>query len=63
MTAPTPRDDLYARYMAARAALREHGETCTQCSPDARCEAGRRLYESFERLQDAYLTRQSRKRR
>ncbi|GHE56469.1 hypothetical protein GCM10018785_27220 [Streptomyces longispororuber] len=62
MTASTP-DDLYARYMAAHAALREHGETCTGCSADALCEKARRLGESFERLQDAYLARQSKQRR
>ncbi|WP_198655467.1 hypothetical protein [Streptomyces geranii] len=50
-------EDLHARYMKADAARRAHSRTCTGCSPDARCEVGRRLEESFERLQDAYLTR------
>jgi hypothetical protein len=50
-------EDLHTRYMKADAACRAHSETCTRCSPDARCEAGQRLEESFERLQDAYLTR------
>ncbi|MGM0364169.1 hypothetical protein ACNFRX_29745 [Streptomyces griseoaurantiacus] len=44
--------------MKASAANRAHGETCTRCSPDARCDTGQRLYESFERLQDAYLAKQ-----
>ncbi|MDX3129633.1 hypothetical protein PV367_07440 [Streptomyces europaeiscabiei] len=51
-------ESLYDRYMKAGAANRAHGETCTRCSPDARCADGQRLYESFERLQDAYLAQQ-----
>ncbi|MEU3520658.1 hypothetical protein ABZ770_36300 [Streptomyces sp. NPDC006654] len=51
-------ESLHARYMKAAAAFREHGETCTRCSPDTRCPDGRRLQESFERLQDAYLAQQ-----
>lgn len=50
-------DSVYERYMAADRARREHERQCTNCSPDARCETGRRLYESFERLQDAHLNR------
>ncbi|MFE7958680.1 hypothetical protein [Streptomyces sp. NPDC057413] len=50
-------DSVYERYMAADRARREHERQCTSCSPDARCETGRRLYESFERLQDAHLNR------
>ncbi|MFH8698991.1 hypothetical protein [Streptomyces chartreusis] len=56
----TRKDDLYDRYMKADSAHRAHGETCTRCSPDARCSEGQRLRESFERLQDAYLGRQKR---
>ncbi|MGI5532500.1 hypothetical protein ACQEVX_35565 [Streptomyces syringium] len=48
-------DDLYERYMKAEAADRKHGEDCTDCSPDQRCAAGARLYESFARLQEAYI--------
>ncbi|WP_370424319.1 hypothetical protein AB8O64_36825 (plasmid) [Streptomyces sp. QH1-20] len=55
-------DDLYERYMKAAAAVRKHGEDCTDCSPEQRCAAGERLYESFSRLQDAY-NNQLRKRR
>ncbi|MFF8646484.1 hypothetical protein [Streptomyces sp. NPDC015345] len=55
-------DDLYARYMKAAAASRAHRRDCTQCSPDALCTTGRRLHESFTRLQDAYLTQQKKKR-
>ncbi|MDX3208444.1 hypothetical protein [Streptomyces scabiei] len=51
-------ESLYDRYMKASAAHRAHGETCTRCSPDARCDTGQRLCESFERLQDAYLAKQ-----
>ncbi|GAA2523831.1 hypothetical protein [Streptomyces longisporus] len=53
-------ESLHDRYMKADAAHRAHGETCTRCSPDARCPEGQRLYESFERLQDAYLSQQKR---
>ncbi|MFE4579998.1 hypothetical protein [Streptomyces chartreusis] len=53
----TRNDDLFDRYMKADTAHRAHGETCTRCSPDARCSVGQRLYESFERLQDACLAR------
>ncbi|MGW6744852.1 hypothetical protein ACWGDX_29645 [Streptomyces sp. NPDC055025] len=50
-------DPLYDRYMTAAADSRAHGETCTRCSPDARCDTGQRLYQQFTRLQDAYLQR------
>ncbi len=50
-------DNLHDRYMAADKAHRAHRETCTECSPTVRCEAGRRLYERFATLQDAYLNR------
>ncbi|MGI5359966.1 hypothetical protein ACQI4E_32360 [Streptomyces sp. CA-252508] len=53
---------LYDRYMKAAAASRAHGETCTRCSPDVRCGAGQRLYESFARLQDVYLAQQKERR-
>ncbi|WP_314223599.1 hypothetical protein [Streptomyces zaehneri] len=55
-------ESLYDRYMKAAAANRAHGETCTGCSPDARCGTGQRLSESLERLQDAYLARQKKTR-
>lgn len=51
-------DDLHQRYMAADRAYREHADTCTACTPESRCEAGARVFESFSRLQDAYLRRQ-----
>ncbi|MFF7986985.1 hypothetical protein ACFZDK_49265 [Streptomyces sp. NPDC007901] len=47
--------------MRADTANRAHGETCTECSPDVRCEVGQRLQESFERLQDAYLAQQKKR--
>jgi hypothetical protein len=43
--------------MAAARAHREHEQQCTSCSSKSRCEAGRRLYESLARLQDAHLNR------
>ncbi len=52
----------YDHYMKAAAANRTHGETCTGCSPDARCGTDQRLYESFARLQDAYLAKQKQRR-
>ncbi|MFH8753357.1 hypothetical protein ACH4GK_37620 [Streptomyces rimosus] len=55
-------ESLYDRYMKAEAAHRAHGETCTRCSPDVRCDTGRRLHESFTRLQDAYLNAQKQQR-
>ncbi|MFM9812815.1 hypothetical protein ACKI16_30410 [Streptomyces scabiei] len=51
----TSKNDLYQRYMAADRAHREHAGTCTTCTPKSRCETGARLFESFSRLQDAYL--------
>lgn len=54
----TSKDDLYQRYMAADRARREHTVTCTACTPESVCATGARLYETFSRLQDAYLTRQ-----
>ncbi|WP_310729228.1 hypothetical protein [Streptomyces sp. N2A] len=55
-------ESLYERYMKAAAANRVHGETCEGCSPDARCDTSQRLYESFSRLQDAYLVQKKQKR-
>ncbi|MEU6885589.1 hypothetical protein ABZ918_10325 [Streptomyces viridosporus] len=55
-------ESLYDRYMAAARAHREHEQQCTSCAPGARCDTGRRLYESLARLQDAYLTRQKQQR-
>ncbi|MEV6131963.1 hypothetical protein AB0M05_35120 [Streptomyces violaceusniger] len=55
-------ESLYDRYMKAAAASRTHSETCEGCSPDARCDTGQRLYESFARLQDAYLAKQKERR-
>ena len=51
-------DDLYERYQAAHTVHRSHRTTCTDCSDTSRCPAGQRLFESFTRLQDAYLNRQ-----
>ncbi|MFI2673195.1 hypothetical protein ACH5AU_27205 [Streptomyces albidoflavus] len=41
--------------MAAYDAHRDHSRTCPDC-PGRPCAAGARLMESFERLQEAYLT-------
>ncbi|MGW1270088.1 hypothetical protein [Streptomyces sp. NPDC002491] len=56
-------EDLYDRYQKAAAAHRQHHATCTACTDTCRCPAGQRLYESFTRLQDAYLNRQHQQRR
>ncbi|WP_394427218.1 hypothetical protein [Streptomyces sp. SGAir0957] len=55
-------DPLYERYMQASRAHHAHEGSCTSCSPEARCETGQRLHESFARLQDAYLTQQKKRR-
>ncbi|MFI8966952.1 hypothetical protein ACIGO8_33130 [Streptomyces sp. NPDC053493] len=55
-------DSLHAQYMKAASSSRAHGKTCTTCSPNARCDTGQRLYESFARLQDAYLAKQRERR-
>ncbi|MFC8175003.1 hypothetical protein ACFY5H_33995 [Streptomyces sp. NPDC013012] len=44
--------------MTADTAYREHAATCTSCArttPDPDCREGGQLYESFSRLQEAYL--------
>ena len=51
-------DDLYERYQAAHTAHRSHRATCTDCIDTSRCPTGQRLFQSFARLQDAYLNRQ-----
>ncbi|MFD5572748.1 hypothetical protein [Streptomyces cadmiisoli] len=48
-------DDLYQRYQAAHRTHQAHTRTCSHCSGHDRCPDGQRLYESFARLQDAYL--------
>ncbi|WP_331736926.1 hypothetical protein OG426_55670 (plasmid) [Streptomyces canus] len=53
----TGKDDLYQRYMTADRALREHAGTCGSCTPESSCTAGTALFETFRRLQDAYLNR------
>lgn len=50
-------DDLYQRYQAAHRAHQTHAETCTSCTEQDHCPAGAPLWESFTRLQDAYLQR------
>ncbi|MEU5666508.1 hypothetical protein [Streptomyces longwoodensis] len=56
-------DDLYRRYQAAHTAHRAHQADFTACTDTSRCPAGQRLFESFARLQDAYLNRQRQQRR
>ncbi|MEU0054678.1 hypothetical protein [Streptomyces sp. NPDC006309] len=52
-------DDLHQRYQAAHRAYQSHADSCgagcTRGTPQ--CRDGKRLYETFARLQDAYLTR------
>ncbi|MEU3855041.1 hypothetical protein [Streptomyces sp. NPDC029554] len=50
-------DDLFQRYQAAHRAYQAHARACTSCTDQARCTQGTRLWESFVRLQDAYLQR------
>ncbi|MFB8137482.1 hypothetical protein [Streptomyces mirabilis] len=54
-----PQPSVHARYLAADRSYREHAASCSGCDlsapADGGCE-GARLYESFTRLQDAYLT-------
>ncbi|MER7983381.1 hypothetical protein [Streptomyces sp. NPDC095817] len=56
-------DDLHHRYQDAHTAHQEHARTCTTCTDTSRCLAGQRLYDSFTRLQDAYLNRLRQQRR
>jgi hypothetical protein len=49
--------------MNADTAHRAHRATCADCTDTSRCPAGQRLFESFTRLQDAYLNRQRQHRR
>ncbi|MCX4920267.1 hypothetical protein OG458_42765 (plasmid) [Streptomyces sp. NBC_01281] len=56
-------DDLHRRYQDAHTAHQEHASTCTTCTDTSRCPGGQRLYETFTRLQDAYLNRQRQQRR
>jgi hypothetical protein len=56
-------DDLYRRYQAAYTAHRAQQADCTACTDTGRCPSGQRLFESFARLQDAYLNRQRQQRR
>ncbi|MEU9313433.1 hypothetical protein [Streptomyces sp. NPDC048256] len=60
---PHPTEDLYDRYQVASTVHRQHRATCTACTDTSRCRQGQRLYESFARLQDAYLNRQRQQRR
>ncbi|MEU2357936.1 hypothetical protein ABZ599_34005 [Streptomyces misionensis] len=51
-------DDLYQRYQAAHRAYQTHAASCGDCTRNTpACPAGHRLFESFARLQDAYLNR------
>ncbi|MFJ9634934.1 hypothetical protein ACIRU8_45315 [Streptomyces sp. NPDC101175] len=55
-------EDLYDRYQHAATAHRMHRAACTACTDTGRCPASQRLFESFSRLQDAYLNRQRQQR-
>ncbi|MFH9016478.1 hypothetical protein ACH4C6_34660 [Streptomyces sp. NPDC017943] len=54
-------DELFQRYQAAHRAHQTHAQGCTTCTDQARCRDGGRLWESFVRLQDAYLQRKRRR--
>ncbi|MGW1988047.1 hypothetical protein ACWCPJ_37335 [Streptomyces collinus] len=56
-------DDLYQRYQAAHRACQAHTASCTPCANSTTCPTGKRLYETFARLQDAYLTRLKQRRK
>ncbi|MFE2823493.1 hypothetical protein [Streptomyces sp. NPDC059271] len=56
-------DDMHRRYQDAHTAHQEHARTCTTCTDTQRCPTGQRVYDSFTRLQDAYLNRQRQLRR
>lgn len=52
------RRDLHRRYMRAAAAYQGHAKECPRCTrdhPGPKCAVGKRLRESADRLQDAYL--------
>ncbi|MGY4966765.1 hypothetical protein [Streptomyces sp. 900105245] len=51
-------DPLYQRYQSADRAYQAHADSCGCCTRDIpECAGGKRLRETFERLQDAYLAR------
>ncbi|MEV7080054.1 hypothetical protein AB0N88_16135 [Streptomyces sp. NPDC093516] len=54
-------DDLFQRYQAAHRAHQAHISACTVCTDTAYCRDGALLWESFVRLQDAYLQRKRRR--
>ncbi|MFE9499808.1 hypothetical protein [Streptomyces collinus] len=57
-------DDLSHRYQTAHRAWQLHTESCHDCTlATLGCPAGKRLFESFARLQDAYLTRLNQRRK
>ncbi|MEJ8632060.1 hypothetical protein [Streptomyces sp. MS2.AVA.5] len=55
-------DDLYERHMTAHRTLTAHRTDCSACRSQQTCPPGKRMVESFTRLQDAYLARQKNKR-
>ncbi|MFI7178964.1 hypothetical protein [Streptomyces spororaveus] len=62
MTAPKA-DPLYVRYMEAFSASTLHTRSCTACQNGQVCAAGAPIHTAFAAAQDAYLARQSAKRR
>ncbi|MFI5672202.1 hypothetical protein [Streptomyces sp. NBC_01001] len=62
MTAPKA-DPLYVRYMEAFSASTLHTRSCTACQNGQVCTAGAPIHAAFAAAQDAYLARQSAKRR
>ncbi|MDX3697333.1 hypothetical protein [Streptomyces europaeiscabiei] len=62
MTKP-PTDGLLVRYQGAHEEHRSHRGLCIACTDTERCPQGQRLFESFSRLQDAYLNWQREQRK
>ncbi|TDU67085.1 hypothetical protein [Streptomyces sp. KS 21] len=56
-------DPVYGRYMQAFSASTKHTGSCTACQSGQVCEAGAPIHAAFAAAQDAYLARQSAKRR
>ncbi|WP_407842097.1 hypothetical protein ACE1OC_42865 (plasmid) [Streptomyces sp. DSM 116496] len=62
MTGPKA-DPLYVRYMTTFSASTLHRRACQPCQNGQDCESGAPLHKAFANAQDAYLARQSAKRR
>ncbi|MFD5513182.1 hypothetical protein ACFWIB_36280 [Streptomyces sp. NPDC127051] len=56
-------DPVYGRYMQAFSVSTLHTRSCTACQNGQVCEAGAPIHQAFAAAQDAYLARQSARRR